>query len=185
MKNNKKAKAVFAIVLVVAIAAVVAVFVAKGFEKDQQTTTAPATEKTTVIIKNTKPTVKVDDVDTTVAKTSTTQKSDDIQKIKGTYWYLFDNDKCTCYVFNFSKDSSNVDLAYFPEETINGMDPEYSKGYSIYKENANQIVIENMPDAFPIKNFTLTVKDGKVFCGDTQLEQNDQLNLNNALRHFV
>lgn len=183
MDNYKKLSTFFTIGWIVVFAVVIFLVLNPKDAKpvnDAVATTVVTTQKQTTTVAYLE--------ETTIVEETTTQPTTenlDVKNAKGAYWYLFDDQEYTCYVFCFSKDDSNVDLAYFSPETLQGMDAQYTTGFGIYRENGNTISMKNLPDNFPIKKFDLEVKGEKVYCGKTQLVKENELSLNNALRHFV
>lgn len=97
----------------------------------------------------------------------TTVSNDDLSQIEGCYW-LLNTDQNSHYAFKFSE-NNRVDVFFFDGES------EYS-GYSVYKQSADTIVLEYLPDEIPIKEFTLTVKNNSLYCGEQELTKSETLN---------
>ncbi len=181
--KNKKLICVFAAVIIIA-AVIAIIFAVKPKDNTQATseqttvtttgTTVAATAPTEVIVK-----------DETSVKQTTKSKSTQVPKaVQGKYWYLYDDDKLTVYVFQFDN-NNQVNLAYFSKENIEGLDAEYTKGYSVYSYSDGKITIKDLPDEFPISSFSFDVKNNKVMQDKAELESMDDLSLDDALRHFV
>lgn len=183
-----KAKKIIAIVLaavVIAAAAVAVVFsVSPKRSKVSTEQSSETVSASDTVTPSTAP--KAEEKTETVPRqtTSKREKAEVPKSVKGKYYYLYDDDKLTVYVFEFDE-NNKVNLVYFSSDNINGLDAEYTKGYSVYSYSKNKVTIKDLPDAFPISSFELEIKDGKVLQGKTELEEMDDLSLDNALRHFV
>lgn len=183
MKNKKILCIIIAIIIV--ISAVIAIIfavkpksntdtVSEQTTADVTNTTVPATAPTEVTVKD----------ESTVKPTKSNKATEVPKAVQGKYLYLYDDEKLTVYAFEFDK-NNQVNLAYFGKETIEGLDAEYTKGYSVYSYNDGKVTIKDLPDEFPISSFSFEIKNGKVMQGKTELEAMDDLSLDNALRHFV
>lgn len=183
MENYKKLSTFFTIGWIVVFVIVIALVLNPKESRpvnDVVATTVVTTQKQTTTLAHLE--------EITIEEETTTQpttENPDVKKAKESYWYLFDDQEYTCYVFKFSKDDSNVDLAYFSPETLQGLDAQYTTGFSIYRENGNMLSMKNLPDNFPIKKFDLEIKGDKIYCGKNELVKEKELSLDNALRHFV
>lgn len=183
MKNKKILAIILAIVFAVAVGVVIYSTQASKNDKQPETEVSQSVTKDTTV-PATAPLQKEDEV-VTITEESTKKTSAEVPKaVQGKYWYLYDDKKLTVYVFQFDK-NNQVNLAYFGNETISGLDAEYTKGYSVYSYSNGKITIKDLPDQFPDSSFTFEVKDNKVMSGKTELEAMDDLSLDNALRHFV
>lgn len=183
MKNKKTFCIIIAIIIV--IAAVIAIMYAinpkSNTDSVNEQTTANVTNTTIPATAPTEVTVK----DESTFKPTKDGKANEVpDAVQGKYWYLYDDEKLTVYVFEFGK-NNQVNLAFFGKETIEGLDAEYTKGYSVYYYNDGKVTIKDLPDEFPISSFSFEIKNGKVMQGKTELEAMDDLSLDNALRHFV
>lgn len=183
MKNKKILAIILAIVFAVAVGVVIYSTQASKNDKQPETEVSQSVTKDTTV-PATAPLQKEDEV-VTITEESTKKTSAEVPKaVQGKYWYLYDDEKLTVYVFQFDK-NNQVNLAYFGNETISGLDAEYTNGYSVYSYSNGKITIKDLPDQFPDSSFTFKVKDNKVMSGKTELEAMDDLSLDNALRHFV
>lgn len=182
MKNKKLIIIITAAVLIVAVIAIIfAVKPKNDTETVSEQTTVTVTEST---VPATAPTEVLTEEKTSV-KTSEKGNTAEVPKfVQGKYWYLYDDDKLTVYVFEFDK-NNQVNLAYFNKENVEGLDAEYTKGFSVYSYSDGKITVKDLPDEFPISSFSFEIKDGKVMQGKTELEAMDSLSLDDALRHFV
>lgn len=206
MKNKKKLIIIIAVCCVVIAGVVFAVINAKQDDKKQETTTQTTvtttaqttTEEETVISVEENTLESQEDQSTTVAPTvnlkneavdkeTTKAKKNNvnIKNISQNYWYLFDDENYICYAFKFNEKGNKVDLAYFSPDVIQGLDAKFTTGYSVYKINGNDITMKNLPDEFPIKKFTFTVKNNKVYYNKTELVKENELNLQTAIAHYV
>ena len=179
MKNKKLVCIIAAVIIIVAVIAIIFAVKPKDntevtSEQTTVTTTIAATAPTEVIVKD----------ETSVKQTAKNELTQVPKAVQGKYWYLYDDDKLTVYVFQFDK-NNQVNLAYFSKENIEGLDAEYTKGYSVYSYSDGKITIKDLPDEFPISSFSFDVKNNKVMQDKTELESMDDLSLDDALRHFV
>ncbi|WP_294835062.1 hypothetical protein [uncultured Eubacterium sp.] len=182
MKNKK----VFAIILaiIVAIAVGIVVYMTNSSKQDETpNATISQTAKTEATVSTTAPVSKESEVVATEAGSTKNESTEVPKSVQGKYWYLFDDKKQTAYAFQFDK-NNQVNIAYFGEETISGLDAEYTKGYCAYSYSDGKISIKEMPDQFPDSSFDFKVKKGKVVYGKAELEAMKDLSLDNALTHF-
>lgn len=101
------------------------------------------------------PTIIKQELDTEINITEEDNKN--IEQVEGNWYYLDIDD--SRYSFCFSEDKSRVDLRYYADNTKE----EYVTGYSVYSIEGNQIIMKYLPNAFPQKSFTLTIKDNKIY----------------------
>ena len=105
----------------------------------------------------------------------------DISEIKDCWWYLYNDEKTQCYAFCFG-DNDRADLVYLDSGVLQGED--YESGYSVYNQQGDSIVLKHLPDGFPIKEFTLKVSGGKIYCGDTELIKGDLPSKENFIKRY-
>ena len=96
---------------------------------------------------------------------------------------MYNKDENSCYAF-LIKDDGNADIAYFGAETLDGLDAQYSTGYSVYTASDSSLTFKDMPDNFPISSFTFDIKDDRLFYKGTELKSYDEISLKNALKHY-
>lgn len=96
-----------------------------------------------------------------------TETNIDLSQIEGCYW-LLNTDEKSRYAFKFSE-NNRVDIYFFDGVR------EHS-GYSVYRQSADTIILEYLPDNIPIKEFTLTVNNNSLYCGEQELTKSDTLN---------
>lgn len=192
MKNNKKIVAILVVLAIVicAVAGVLIVKQNKAKQKDDQATSVsevtddkattavnPPVTHTTVSVVN-EPDVKAK---TTKADQTEAQMS---FLLKDKWWYYFDVENRECYAFSFKK-SGDMDVAYFNNKNIDIGDAKYFTGTSTFTIDGNKAVIKYLPDALPIKNFDLEIKDNKLFFKDNKLAPHDDLSLDYPVGFFM
>lgn len=159
MKNQNRLNTVLAVFWVI-VFSVIVVFTLNGESISQGNT--PVSAPTTTV-----PEYPLQFEQSDIQGIETTSKNDDLSQIEGCYW-LYDTDKNGRYAFKFSE-NNRVDVYFFDGEAVRS-------GYSVYKQNADSIILEYLPNEIPIKEFTLTLKDGSLFCGEQKLTKSDTLN---------
>lgn len=175
MKNKKKVLIILAVIICVAV---IAVIIIKSYntnmpnmpnvsESESVSKKAPVED---VVIQN--------DSDINTVKDITKK---DISAIEGNYWYLYNDSEKYCYVFSFS-DNDRVDINYLELSTDNNN--EFESGYSVYYQENDDIILKYLPDCFPTKDFTLTVKDDGIFLGTTKLYREKVLSEDIVKNHF-
>ena len=92
--------------------------------------------------------------------------NDSLSQIENCYW-LLNTDKSSQYAFKFSENNI-VDIFFFDGKTERN-------GFSVYKQNADTIILEYLPDEFPIKEFTLMVKNNSLYFGEQELTKSEAL----------
>lgn len=92
--------------------------------------------------------------------------NDSLSQIENCYW-LLNTDESSQYAFKFSE-NNRVDIFFFDGKTERN-------GFSVYKQNADTIILEYLPDEFPIKEFTLTVKNNSLYFGEHELTKSEAL----------
>lgn len=92
--------------------------------------------------------------------------NDSLSQIENCYW-LLNTDESSQYAFKFSE-NNRVDIFFFDGKTERN-------GFSVYKQNANTIILEYLPDEIPIKEFTLTVKNNSLYFGEQELTKSEAL----------
>ena len=182
MKNKKVFAIIFAVIFAVAIGIVIYSTQSSKTDENPEIEASQSVTKSTTV-PATAPTEKIESVVTANEDKTQAQSTEVPKSVQGKYWYLFDDEKKTAYVFQFEK-TNQVNLAYFGEETIGGLDAEYTKGYCVYSYSDGKISIKDMPDQFPDSSFDFKVKKGKVVYGKAELEAMKDLSLDNALTHF-
>ena len=105
----------------------------------------------------------------------------DLSEIKDSYWYLYNENDKNCYVFSFSNDS-RIDISYLDLST--DTDSSFESGYSVYYQDGDDIILKYLPDCFPTKNFTLTLKNNEIFLGSTKLYREENLSEDIIKKHF-
>ena len=92
--------------------------------------------------------------------------NDSLSQIENCYW-LLNTDESSQYAFKFSE-NNRVDIFFFDGKTERN-------GFSVYKQNADTIILEYLPDEIPIKEFTLTVKNNSLYFGEQELTKSEAL----------
>ena len=92
--------------------------------------------------------------------------NDSLSQIENCYW-LLNTDESSQYAFKFSE-NNRVDIFFFDGKTERN-------GFSVYKQNADTIILEYLPDEFPIKECTLTVKNNSLYFGEQELTKSEAL----------
>ncbi len=120
---------------------------------------------------------------TTETTTESTTAAQDTSFITKGYYYLYDDRQTVCCVFAFNG-KGKAELARFDETNIEEEDPEFFTGYAKYDIKDGALTVSDMPKMMKMKSVTLTVKDGKLYDGNTELEQHKDLKLSYVLKHF-
>lgn len=178
MKNKKKTALIIAAVIIAAVIVSAALIIHN--KNSGSTPLEDITVSESVLPSHP---LKIEDEasELTAAADSNTKPTADISNIKGSWWYLYNDEQKVCYAFYFG-DNSRVDLAYFDDGVLQGED--YKSGYSIYTQDGENIILRYLPDSFPIKNFTFTVKDDKVYLNDEALSNGSYPSNENFIEHF-
>ena len=177
--NRKKTLRIIIAILAIALACTVPFIFANNKDKPQEVQTTEGQIQTTK-----QPVLPTVEESTLNEVPSTTDKKDVLESIVGKAWILYNKDDNSCYAF-LIKEDKNVDLAYFNTETLDGLDAQYSTGYSVYTVSNNKLMIKEMPDNFPVSSFTFDIKDDKLFYNGTELKSYDEISLKNALKHYA
>lgn len=183
IKMKKKVLAIICAVVIIA-AAVTTVIVVNNKKDDATTTTEQATH--TVAETHTLPSVSVSDIeldDIPTTKEGAT-KSEVAFLTNNQWWYYFDIANREAYAFHFD-DKMNVEIAFFNDSNIDGEDAKFFNGNSTYTVENGKIIMKYLPDALPIKNFELTIKDNKLFNVDDKLAPHDDLSLDYPVGYFM
>lgn len=175
MKNKKKTAVIIAVVIIAAVVISAALIIHNN--KSKQTPLEDITVSESVLPSHP---LKIED-DASELTTTETKPTADISSVKYHWWYIYDNDKKTCYAF-YLGDNSRVDLAYFDDTVLQGED--YKSGYSVYTQDGDDIILRHLPDSFPIKNFTFTVRDGKMYLDNKELTNGSSPSNENFIKHF-
>lgn len=187
IKMNKKKITIIIVVAALVVCAVAGVIIAKQHNAKSEIET---TVTTSVDAKdNTQPTHTtvsvVNEPDVKVETTKAEQTKSQMEFLtKNKWWYYFDVEKRECYAFSF-KQSGDMDVAYFSNENIDVGDAKYFTGTSTFTLNGDKVSIKYLPDALPIKNFELTIKDNKLFNKDDKLAPHDDLSLDYPVGYFM
>ena len=176
--NRKKTLRIIIAILAIALACILPFIFANNKDKPQD---APTTEAQTQATST--PALPTVEESTLNELPSTTQKKNPLASIVGKCWFLYDKDENSCYAF-LIKDDGNADIAYFGAETLDGLDAQYSTGYSVYTVSDSSLTFKDMPDNFPISSFTFDIKDDRLFYKGTELKSYDEISLKNALKHY-
>ena len=178
MKNKKKTALIIAAVIIAAVIVSAALIIHN--KNSGSTPLEDITVSESVLPSHP---LKIEDEasELTAAADSNTKPTADIWCVKGIWWYLYNDEQKVCYAFYFG-DNSRVDLAYFDDDVLQGED--YKSGYSIYTQDGENIILRYLPDSFPIKNFTFTVKDDKVYLNDEALSNGSYPSNENFIEHF-
>lgn len=166
---SKKKRAIIIIIAVITAAVCISAALIIHNSKSNETQLSDITLNNGAL-----PTHPLQQLESSEAELAPSQEKDDavnIDNIKNQWWYLYDDESVTCYAFYFS-DNSRADIAYFNESVLNG--ESYKSGYSVYNQDGSDIILKYLPDAFPIKDFTLSVKDDRLYSNDTPLEKGDK-----------
>lgn len=166
---SKKRKAIIIIIAVITAAVGISAALIIHNNKSNETRLSDIT-----LSNGTLPTHPLQQLESFETELTSPQETDDavnIDNVKNQWWYLYDDESVTCYAFYFS-DNSRTDIAYFDESVLNG--ESYKSGYSVYNQDGSDIILKHLPDAFPIKDFTLRVKDDRLYSNDMPLEKGDK-----------
>ena len=178
MKNNKKTALIIAAVIIAAVIISAALII--NNKNSGSTPLEDITVSESVLPSHP---LRIEDEasELTAAADSNTKSTADISSVKRIWWYLYNDEQKVCYAFYFG-DNSRVDLAYFDDGVLQGED--YKSGYSVYTQNGDDIILRYLPDIFPIKNFTFTVKDDKIYLNDEALSNGSSPSNENFIKHF-
>lgn len=178
MKNKKKTAFIIAAVIIAAVIVSAALII-----HNKNSGSTPLEDIT--ISESVLPShpLKIEDEasELTAAADSNAKSTADISSVKGIWWYLYNDEQKVCYAFYFG-DNNRVDLAYFDGDVLQGED--YKSGYSVYTQDGENIILRYLPDSFPIKNFTFTVKDDKIYLNDEALSNGSSPSNENFIEHF-
>lgn len=177
MKNKKKTALIIAAVIIAAVIVSAALII-----HNKNSGSTPLEDITVSDVLPSHP-LKIEDEtsELTAAADSNAKPTADISSVKGIWWYLYNDEQKVCYAFYFG-DNSRVDLAYFDDDVLQGED--YKSGYSVYTQDGENIILRYLPDSFPIKNFTFTVKDDKIYLSDEALSNGSSPSNENFIKHF-
>lgn len=175
MKSKKKTAVIIAVVIIAAVIVSAALIIHNN--KSKQTPLENITVSESVLPSHP---LKIDD-DTSELTMTEAEQTANISSVKYRWWYLYNNDKKTCYAF-YLGDNSRVDLAYFDDTVLQGEN--YKSGYSVYTQDGDDIILRHLPDSFPIKNFTFTLKDGKLYLNGEELIIGSSPSNENFIKHF-
>lgn len=152
MKDYKSFNILLCVSWTIIFVAIILILLFPKHQKlEEPSTNLTTTQKTSSVM----PTIIKQELDTEINITEEDNKN--IEQVEGNWYYLDIDD--SRYSFCFSKDKSRVDLRYYADNTKE----EYVTGYSVYSIEGNQIIMKYLPNAFPQKSFTLTIKDNKIY----------------------
>lgn len=175
MKSKKKTTVIITVVIIAAVIVSAALIIHNN--KSDSTPLEDITVNESVLPSHP---LKIEN-DASELTTTEAKPTADISSVKYRWWYLYNNGKKTCYAFYLS-DNSRADLAYFDDTVLQGED--YKSGYSIYTQDGDDIILRHLPDSFPIKNFTFTLKDGKLYLNGEELTNGSSPSNENFIKHF-
>ena len=178
MKNNKKTALIIAAVIIAAVIISAALII---HNKNSGSTPLEDITVSESVLPSHPLRIEDEASELTAAADSNTKPTADISSVKRIWWYLYNDEQKVCYAFYFG-DNSRVDLAYFDDSVLQGED--YKSGYSVYTQDGENIILRYLPDSFPIKNFTFTVKDDKIYLNDEALSNGSSPSNENFIEHF-
>lgn len=178
MKNKKKTALIIAAVIIAAVIVSAALII---HNKNSGTTPLEDITVSESVLPSHPLKIENEATELTAAADSNTKPTADISSVKDSWWYLYDDGQKACYAFYFG-DNNRVDLAYFDDTVLQGED--YKSGYSVYTQDGDDIILRYLPDSFPIKNFTFTVKDNKLYLNGEALSNGSSPSNENFIKHF-